>query len=163
MHSAFPFSSLLSTVLVKCRIAGVKIPGVQIVLCYAQSFAESLKMNNFPFSQELYRITYIRIVSKPEDIVVGCTCLLLCCHVLSKVSYYIAFALKICRCKGNSRCCNRIYRSSVVYEIGVKAALFPFINLSFLNLFYCQVSCKLVKYCRNHLNVSKFFCACIGD
>lgn len=155
MHSAFPFSSFLSTVLVKCRIAGVKIPGVQIVLCYAQSFAESLKMNDFPFSQEFYRITYIRIVSKPENIVVGCTCLLLCCHVLSKVSYYIAFALKICRCKGNSRCCNRIYRSSVVYEIGVKAA--------FLNLFYCQVSCKLVKYCRNHLNVSKFFCACIGD
>ena len=81
---------LLSAVFVKVRIAGVEITAVELILRYAESFAETLVVDDFALSQEADRIAYIRVVGKAEDIVVGGACLLFGSHVLVKIGDDIA-------------------------------------------------------------------------
>lgn len=66
-----------AAVLVECRIAGVEVFGIEIILSNAESFTETLEVNNFTLSQESDRIFDVGIVSKTQDIIVGCSCLLL--------------------------------------------------------------------------------------
>ena len=66
-----------AAVLVECRIAGVEVFGIEIILSNAESFTETLEVNNFTLSQESDRIFDVGIVGKTQDIIVGCSCLLL--------------------------------------------------------------------------------------
>jgi len=65
--------------LVKFRIKCIEILGIQMILHHSQCFAESLKMYDFTLSEELDRISYIGVVDKTENIVIGGSCFLFCC------------------------------------------------------------------------------------
>ena len=76
--------TFLPTALVKGRVAGIEILGVQIILSYAHSVGKPLKMHDLPLSKELDRITNVGIVNKSQNVVIGRASLLLC--------YYHVFA-----------------------------------------------------------------------
>lgn len=85
-------------------------------------------MDDFPLSQETYRVTDIRVVSHAENIVVSCTGFLFSRHILVKVGYNVAFALEVSRRERHTRRSLRIYAGCVVDEIGVKTAFLDFVN-----------------------------------
>ena len=82
--------TFLPTALVKGRVAGIEIFGVQIILSYAHSVGKPLKMHNLPLSKELDRITNVGIVNKPQNVVIGRSGLLLSSQVLVKIGKQIA-------------------------------------------------------------------------
>ena len=44
--------------------------------------AEPLEVHDFPLPQEFNGVVYIRVVTEPEDVVIGDTGFLLCCEVV---------------------------------------------------------------------------------
>lgn len=63
---------------VKGGVESVKILGVQIILCDAQSLAKSLVMHDLTLTKELDGIANIGIIYEAQNVVVGYSCLLLC-------------------------------------------------------------------------------------
>lgn len=70
-----------AAVFVECRIAGVEIFRIEVILSNAESFSETLEVNNFALSQESDGILHIGIISKTENVIIGGSCLLLCCNL----------------------------------------------------------------------------------
>ena len=66
------------TLFVKGRVASVEIFGVEMVLRYADTLAETLIMDDLALSQELDRIAYVGVVGEAENVVIGRASLLLC-------------------------------------------------------------------------------------
>lgn len=64
---------------IEFRVKRVEVLGIQVIRYYAERFAESLEMYDFPFAEEFDRISYIGIVYETEDVVIGSSCFLLCC------------------------------------------------------------------------------------
>ena len=62
---------------IKCRVHIIHILLVQLFTQQLHRFAEALEVYNFPFTEELDHIVHIRIVTEPQDIVIGHPCLLL--------------------------------------------------------------------------------------
>ena len=56
---------------IKCGVHKVHVLLVQFFPQQLHSFTEPLEVDNFPFPQELNNIVHIRIVGKPQDIVIG--------------------------------------------------------------------------------------------
>lgn len=73
------FFSAGKVLFVEGRIERIVVFGIKSVRSDSESFAEALKMDNFSCSEEFYHITHIRVVGKPKNIVIGSSCLLLCC------------------------------------------------------------------------------------
>ena len=65
--------------LIEAGIHIIYILLVQAVLHQPQCFAEALEMDDFPGTQEFNDVVDVRIVRKPQNIVVGDAGLLLCC------------------------------------------------------------------------------------
>lgn len=82
---------LFAAVFVKGRVAGIEVAAVELILRYAESFAETLVVNYLALSQESDRIANVGIVGKPKDIVVGGTGFLFGSHILVKVGDDISF------------------------------------------------------------------------
>ena len=80
-------TAVLLFFLVVRGIESIKILGIQVVLRDAKCLGKALIMHDLPFSQKLNDIGYVRIVTQPQNIVVGGSCLLLC--------YYHVFATKL--------------------------------------------------------------------
>lgn len=73
-----PLLFLLSEArLVKLRVECVKIPFVELVGQQPQVFAEPLVVYNLTFAQKADGVLYVRVVSQPQNIVIGGACLLL--------------------------------------------------------------------------------------
>ena len=72
-----PLSSL-----VKGRVEGVEVFGIQLVGEDAETLAKALKMNDFPFPQEFDGIAHIRIIREAEDVVIGHPSFLLWCDAV---------------------------------------------------------------------------------
>ena len=66
----------LFALLIKRRIHIVYIFLSQLLAQQLNSFTESLKMDNFPFSEEFNDIIYIRVIAEAKDIIVSDACLL---------------------------------------------------------------------------------------
>lgn len=64
---------------IHCGIHIVHIFLIQLFPQQLHSFAKPLEMNNLPFPKELDHIIHIRIVAKPQDIVIGHPRFLFCC------------------------------------------------------------------------------------
>ncbi len=64
--------------LVKRRIDGVKVFGIQMILRNAKSIAEALVVNDFPLSEEFDGIPNVGVVTQAQNVVIGGTRLLLC-------------------------------------------------------------------------------------
>ena len=62
---------------IDCRIHVVYIFLVQFLPEQLNGFAEPLEVNNFPFTQEFDHVIHIRVIRNPQDIIIGCACLLL--------------------------------------------------------------------------------------
>ena len=56
---------------IKGRIHKVHILLVQLLPQQLNRFSKALEMNDLPFPQEFDHIIYIRIIGKPQDIVIG--------------------------------------------------------------------------------------------
>ena len=82
---------MLSLSVVERNVPEIIISAVKLILNGTQSLAEALIVHYLTFAQELDGLDYIRIINKPQDIIVGGSCLLLRSHVLMQVGYCIAF------------------------------------------------------------------------
>ena len=63
---------------IECRIHGVDILLVELLAQQFYRFTKTLEMHHFAFTQETDHIIDIRIIRKPQDVIVGDACLLLC-------------------------------------------------------------------------------------
>ena len=63
---------------VKRRVVGIKVFGVQMLLRNAQGIAETLIVYNLALAQIAKDVSYIGIVAKTNQIVIGGTRFLLC-------------------------------------------------------------------------------------
>ena len=59
------------------RVHAVDIPLIQLAPQQLDGLAEPLEMDDLPFPEEFDDIIYIRVIGKPQDVVVGDTSLLL--------------------------------------------------------------------------------------
>lgn len=62
---------------VECRVHIIHIFLVQLLSQQFDSFPEPLEMNNFPLPEEFDDVVHVRIIGKPQNIVIGDPCLLL--------------------------------------------------------------------------------------
>lgn len=85
----------LTFLFINLWIICVEILWISLILNAAQTFSKSLEMHDLTHPQETDRISHFRILHDPQDIVVGQTCLLLCCHILVEVGDGISGALEL--------------------------------------------------------------------
>lgn len=76
---------------IKIRVKRIEVLGIQPVGHEAESFSETLEMNDFAFPQETDRITYFRIFDQAQNIVVGGAGFLFRSHILEKICDGITF------------------------------------------------------------------------
>lgn len=60
-----------SVSLVKRRVKGVEVLGIELIRGDAQALAEALVMDDLPRTQEFDRVADVRVVGKAKDIVIG--------------------------------------------------------------------------------------------
>lgn len=63
---------------VNCRIHTINVFLIQFLPKKLHGFSKSLEMNNLTLPEEFYHIVDIRIIADSENIIVSCSCLLLC-------------------------------------------------------------------------------------
>ena len=66
-------------------IKGIEILGTQLILSDAQSLRKALIVYNFTSAKEFNGITYIGVINKTQNVIVGCSRLLLCCILVSNL------------------------------------------------------------------------------
>ena len=75
---------------IKRRIDRVEILGIKIILHNAESIAKSLIVHDLPLAKEFYGVSDVRIVNKPQQVIIGGASLLLCYyHVLATKSWCV--------------------------------------------------------------------------
>ena len=73
-------SVLLAVLPIECRIVGIEVLRVQIVLGDAEGIGKPLVMHDLPLTQEFDGLLHIGIVAETENVVVGDTRFLLWCN-----------------------------------------------------------------------------------
>lgn len=61
-------------------IEGIKIFRIKLILDGPECFAEALKMNNLSCAEEADGLDNIRLLYKPENVVISAAGFLLCCN-----------------------------------------------------------------------------------
>lgn len=92
---------------VKRRVCGIEILGIQMVLDNAQSLAETLEVYYFTFTQVADGVADFRVFYQAENVFIGTSSFLFCCHVFCQVRDGVSFGLEFTGVKGNSPCCLR--------------------------------------------------------
>ena len=80
LFSLVAAAAAIRTIFVERRVAGVEVLAVEAVLCDSERITEALEVHYLTLTQKFDRVTHIGIVYESEDVVVGDTCLLLCCN-----------------------------------------------------------------------------------
>lgn len=75
--------------LVEAGVDIVDVFFVQPVLHQTQPFAEALEVDDFPSTQEFDDVVDIRVIGKPQNVVVGDAGLLLCCDRVRTTCRYL--------------------------------------------------------------------------
>ena len=75
---ALTFKNVCRAVCIKARVEGVEVFAVKVVLRDADSISESLIVDYFALTQIFYRLFYVRVVNKTQNIIVRHASLLLC-------------------------------------------------------------------------------------
>ena len=78
--------SFFSDVFIKCWVIEIDIFLIHFLFAESQTFAKALEMNDFSFTQKTNDVVYIRIIAKPENIVIGFSRLLFCCNDIRATS-----------------------------------------------------------------------------
>ena len=60
---------------------------IQMIPCNIQCFAESLEMNDFPFSQEAKGCQHGGVISQVDEVFISRPCFLFCCTFVSVTCY----------------------------------------------------------------------------
>lgn len=68
---------------INCGIHTINITLIQLFTEQLDCLAKALEVNNFPLTQEFDYIIHIRIIGKPENIIISGSGLLLCCYRIS--------------------------------------------------------------------------------
>lgn len=63
---------------IESRVHIVDVLLIQLFTQQLDCFPKPLEMNDFPFSQEFDHIVYIRVITEPQDIIIGGAGLLFC-------------------------------------------------------------------------------------
>lgn len=113
---------------VKCRVKGIEVAAVQMVLNVPEGFTKALEVNDFPFPQEADGIADIVVFDHAEDVVVGGAGFLLCRQIFKKICDGIAFRLKFTGVKGDTACCLRPDTGGMINIVGAKAGFFYFLR-----------------------------------
>ena len=69
---------------VKLGIKSVKVLRIKVILNDTQRLTEALEMNKLSLAKELYRLSYVGVVGKTQDVIVGLARLLLCCELIRR-------------------------------------------------------------------------------
>ena len=67
---------------IQSRIHIVHVFLVQLFPQELHGFAETLEVNDLPFTQEFDHIVNLRIIGQPQDVVIGDPGLLFCCYLI---------------------------------------------------------------------------------
>ena len=145
--------TLLILLHIKSWIHMVDIFLIQFLPEQLYRLAETLEMNDLPFPEEFDHIVHIRVIGKPQNIIVGHTRLLFSSQIFHQVCHRIALYLHG-RCapgKTGSRC--GIYACGMIHKVRSKCRI--------LNLGILQISGQLMHDGSDHLQMTQFFCPCI--
>ena len=74
----FLLSGSVLLLLVKSRVEGVEVFAVKSILGQAQAVCKALIVNDLARSEKAYDVFDVGVVNKPQNVVVGHPCLLLC-------------------------------------------------------------------------------------
>ena len=127
----------------------VELPAQQL-----HSLAEALEVYDLSFTQKLDRIVHIRVVREPQDVVIRCPGLLLCCKIFRKIGDGIALDRHGRGRPREARGCCGVYARGVVDKIRIKAAL-P-------HLLFGERAGELVNDRANHFQMTQFLSTHIG-
>ena len=117
---------------------------------YLLVVSKPLKMNDLTLSEKSYRITYIRIICKPENIVIGNPRFLLRREVLHQICHRVSLDGHAGSVPGAAGRGGGIYACGVVNEIWRKSGVF--------DLTIIEIPCQLMHNRANHLQVTQFLC-----
>lgn len=93
----YSINNYLALLFIKARICRIVIFTVKSICYKPQALAEALIMNNLTLPQKFYRLNNIRIVNKPQNIIIGYSCFLLCCkHPRTTIGLKIGVFMSIC-------------------------------------------------------------------
>ena len=129
-------------------IHAVNILLVQLLPEELDAFSKALEVDYLPFPQELDYIVYVWVIGKPQNIVVGYPCFLLCGQVLRQVCHGIPFYSHHTGAEQRTGGGVGIYANGMVNEIRSKS------GVQYLGIF--QVSCQLVHNGADHFQMSQF-------
>ena len=135
------------------RIHTVHILLIQLLSKQLYSFAKPLEMHDFPFTKELDYIIHIRIVTEPQDVIIGDPRFLFSGQILHKIRHGIALDSHTGRVPWTAGGGGGIHTDGVVNEIGCETSLF--------DLAVVQIPRQLMHDRTDHFQVSQFFCTCI--
>ena len=71
--------------LIKGRIVAIEIFGIQLILCDSKGFRKALIVYDLASAKEFDGIAHVGIVNQAQNIIVGCSCLLFCCILVSNL------------------------------------------------------------------------------
>lgn len=109
---------------IKGRIKSVEVAAVQMLLNRAESFAETLEMNDFTFPKEADRVADFRVFDDTEDVVVGGAGFLFRRQILEQIRNRISLGLEFTGVERYAACCLRPDAGSVVDIVGAEAGGF---------------------------------------
>ena len=141
---------LFTAVFINWRIVSIKVFRIKSILNPSECFAETLEMHNLTFTKETYRVGNFRIFNESENIVIGASCFLFCCHIFIQICKRVPFALEFTRIERNSTGCLRPYSKRMVYIVFVKAWCSYLVR--------SKIFCKLMNNRSNNFKMCQFFC-----
>ena len=109
-------------------------------------------MHDLPLPEEFDDIVHIRVVGKPENVVICHPGLLLCCQTLHQIRHRIALDRHGSGTPGESRGSCGVDTGCVIHKIGRESGV--------LHLGILQIPGQLVNNRPNHLQVPQLFGSC---
>ena len=138
---------------VKSRVGVIHVFLIQVFPHHLHRAAKTLEMHNFPFPQKANHIGDIGIIfGQPQNVVIGYSGFLFCCHIFGQIADRISFYTDGGRRPGEPRSCRGIDPCGVVHKIGGKGRIT-------LNLLIRQISGQLVYDGCHHFQMPQLLCA----
>ena len=135
--------------LVKGWVGEIYVFLIHFIFRKPDRFAETLKMNDFPFTEKSNNIVHVGIVTQPEDIIIGHSGLLLCGKIFGKIRDHIAFDTDGRRIPGCTGSKLGKYPCGVIHEVRGK------IRHSYI--VFLDVAGQLMNDRADNLQVGEFF------
>ncbi len=107
---------------VKGRIHKINVLRIHFLLSQPQTFAKALEMHDFAGSQELDYIINIRVITEPENVIIGDSRFLLRRQIFRQIGNQITLYLHRCSAPWEAGCGNGVDTCGMIHKICVKTA-----------------------------------------